>query len=60
LRALSIAAITHPTIASLGHPLFAFGGKRVGIVNRNQLSFPICGREGRARSVAGLVPADGY
>jgi hypothetical protein len=29
LKGNSISVITHPVIATLDHPLFAFGGKRV-------------------------------
>jgi hypothetical protein len=46
-----LVARTHPIIASLDHPLFAFGGKRENKNKDNPLSAQR--REGRARRVAG-------
>ncbi len=39
-----LSAETHPDSASLVDPLFAFGGKRVGVMQTTL--FPACGREG--------------
>ena len=35
VTAYIMSTTTHPTIAALGHPLFACGGKRDGKTNEN-------------------------
>jgi hypothetical protein len=42
----NFAAKTHPLFASLDHPFFAFGGKRVFFFIPSLTVFPACGRGG--------------
>jgi hypothetical protein len=60
--AVMSAGLTHPVVASLGHPLFAFGGKRVKQV-RQKCSYPLS-REAEERvdqrSVVGVSQRGGH
>jgi len=47
-----MAAITHPVVAALDHPLFACGGKRE--LKNFQPSLPLAGERVDQRSVVGV------
>ncbi len=44
------APVTHPTCASLGHPLFAFGAKRVKSFPKNNPLYRLRKRGSRSKS----------